>query len=59
LERAGVYEIEITSLKGQLLYSDRREGPTNQIELSSFEKGLYFITVRSKDYVITEKIIKQ
>lgn len=52
------YDIAITSLNGQLLYNDRMEGPTHQIDMSSFEIGLYFITVRSKDYVRTEKIIK-
>jgi predicted MPP superfamily phosphohydrolase len=53
------YSIEIHSLNGQLIYSTRMDGPTHQIDLSSFEKGLYFITVRSRDYVRTEKIIKQ
>jgi hypothetical protein len=50
--------IVITSLNGQLLYTDRMEGYTHQIDLSSFEKGLYFITVKSRDYARTEKIIK-
>lgn len=54
----GQYLIEITSLNGQLLYSDLLEGPTHQIDLSSFENGLYFIKDRSRDYVRTEKIIK-
>jgi hypothetical protein len=52
------YTIEIHSLNGQLLQSTQMEGPTHQIDLSSFEKGLYFITVRSEDFVRTEKIIK-
>jgi hypothetical protein len=52
------YNIEITSLNGQLVYIGRMEGLTHQIDLSSFEKGLYFITIRSRDYVRTEKIIK-
>jgi hypothetical protein len=54
----GQYTIEITSLNGQLLYNTNMEGPTFQIDISSFEKGVYFITVRSRDYVRTEKIIK-
>jgi len=54
----GLYSIEMTSLNGQLLYSDKIEGPTHQIDLSSLQKGLYFITVTSKDFVRTEKIIK-
>ena len=55
----GQYFFEITSLNGQLLYTNKMEGPTHQIDLSSYEKGLYFITVRSRDFVKTEKIIKQ
>ncbi len=52
------HAIEIHTLNGQLLYSDKIEGPTLQIDLSSFQKGLYFITVRSRDFVRTEKILK-
>jgi hypothetical protein len=55
----GQYSINITSLNGQLLYIDKVERPTHQIDLSLFEKGLYFITIRSRDYVWTKKIIKQ
>jgi len=50
--------VEITSLNGQLLYSAIMEGPTLQLDLSSFQKGVYFITIRSRDDVKTEKIIK-
>lgn len=52
------HSINITSLNGQLIYSTRMEGTTHQIDLSSFQKGAYFITIRSKDYVTTRKIIK-
>ena len=52
------HTIKITSLNGQLLYTDRMDSPTHQIDLSSFEKGLYLLTIRSGDYVRTEKIIK-
>lgn len=54
----GLYFIELSSLNGQLIYSTRMEGTTHQIDLSSFEKGVYFITIRSKDSVTTRKIIK-
>lgn len=57
--RLGHFNIEIISLNGQLLYSDNIEGPVHQIDLSSFEKSIYFITVRSKDYLKAVKIIKQ
>jgi len=50
--------VEITSLNGQLLHSTEMEGTTHQIDLSSFQNGVYFITIRSKDFIITSKIIK-
>jgi hypothetical protein len=56
--KVGQYTIELNSINGQLLYNDIIEGPTHQIDLSSFQKGLYLITVRSMDFVRTEKIIK-
>ncbi len=52
------HSVEITSLNGRLLYSNQIEGPTYQIDLSSFQKGVYIIMIRSRDYVRTEKIIK-
>ena len=54
----GQHSIEITSLNGQLIYSTQMEGTSHQINISSFQKGVYFITIRSRDYVRTEKIIK-
>jgi len=52
------HSVEITSLNGRLLYSNQIEEPTYQIDLSSFQKGVYIIMIRSRDYVRTEKIIK-
>lgn len=52
------YKIEITSLNGQEIYSGNMEGTTHQIDLSSFQKGVYFITISSKNLVVTSKIIK-
>jgi len=54
----GHYVIEITSLNGQRIYGTQKDGPTHQIDLSSFQKGVYFITIRSKGFVTTRKIIK-
>ena len=50
--------MEITSLNGQLLLSQELKGPTHYLDLSSFQKGVYFITIRSKDFVTTRKIVK-
>jgi hypothetical protein len=52
------YSFGITSLNGQLLFSGQVEGTTHQLDLSSFQSGVYFITIRSKDFVITRKIVK-
>jgi len=38
--------------------SEEMDGISFQIDLSSFPKGIYFITIRSKDFVTTEKVIK-
>ncbi len=56
--KVGLYSIEINSLNGHILFSSGMKGTTQQIDLSFFRKGVYFITIRSKDFVKTEKIIK-
>ena len=53
-----LYNIEITSLNGQHLLSRELKGTTHQLNLSSFQKGVYIITIRSNDFVTTRKIIK-
>ena len=52
------YSIEIISLNGQMIYNTAKEGTSFQIDFSSFQKGAYFITISSKDFVITRKIMK-
>jgi len=56
--REGQYSIKLNSTNGQLLYRDEMEGSSHQIDLSTFQKGVYFITIRSKDFLATMKIIK-
>jgi hypothetical protein len=53
-----LYSIEISSMNGHLLFTGKMEGTTHQINLSSFQGGIYFITIKSKDFVTTRKIIK-
>jgi predicted GH43/DUF377 family glycosyl hydrolase len=55
----GEHTIEITSVNGQLILSFKRSGSFHQIDLSSLQKGLYFITISLEDNVITRKIIKK
>jgi uncharacterized protein (TIGR02145 family) len=54
----GRHTIEIISLNGQILYTNKTEGSTLQIDLSSLQKGIYIITVRSRDQIWQKKIIK-
>jgi hypothetical protein len=50
--------VEITSSKGQLISRKEMDGTTLQLDLSSFRQGVYVITIRSKDFLITRKIVK-
>ena len=52
------YSIEISSLNAQLLFRIEAKGSVQHLDLSPFQKGVYFITIRSKDFVATRKIIK-
>jgi len=52
------YNIEITSLNGKQILTEEMEGTSHQLDLSSLQKGVYLITIRSKDFVTTRKIIK-
>lgn len=52
------FEIEIYTLKGHLIYSAGMERNSSQIDLSPIQRGVYIITLRSKDFVTTRKIIK-
>ena len=53
-----LYNIDITSLNGQLILSKEMEGTSHQFDLSSFREGVYFITIMSKNFVTTRKIVK-
>jgi len=54
----GAFTFEITSLNGQQILVVEMEGTLHQLDLSCFQKGVYFITIRSKEFVATRKIIK-
>ncbi len=51
-------KIEIFSVNGDQLYSNNLEKSLHRIDLSSYQKGIYFITISSEDFVTTRKIIK-
>ena len=53
-----IHRVDISSISGQILQSYNMDQTIFQLDLSSFQKGIYFITIRSKDFVTTRKIIK-
>jgi hypothetical protein len=54
----GQYAVEIRSISGHMFYKQQMQGDKHRIDLSSLAKGIYFITVRSKEAVTTKKIVK-
>ena len=50
--------IEIYSINGTIVFRKEVLSNSEQIDLSPFSKGVYFVTVRSKEYVRTAKIVK-
>ena len=50
--------VTISGINGQILYSEDITDPKCQIDLSSFQKGIYLITIRSEYFVSTRKLIK-
>jgi len=56
--KPGTYSFAIISSNGLPVYKDHMTGSTHQVDLSYMQKGVYFITIRSKDFVTTKKIIK-
>jgi hypothetical protein len=54
----GSYQIEITSLNGQVLYSKMITESIHQIDLSAFRNGLYLITIKSNKFFTTRRISK-
>jgi len=50
--------VEVHTLNGQLIYCNKLIGKSQQIDFSYLDKGVYFITIRSENFVRTEKMIK-
>ena len=55
---SGDYILEITSLNGSVIDRQHITDKTHRLDISSFQKGVYFISIRSKDFTTTRKIIK-
>jgi len=59
LKHVARYLINISDINGKVLYTRGITGPTDQIDLSSFQNGVYLIIIETDDFVTTRKIIKQ
>jgi len=52
------FDIEITSVNGQVIHRETMDGTKHQVEMKHFQKGLYFVSIRSETFVTTRKVIK-
>ena len=52
-------EIFIYNDMGQLVYQQKNNSSSQQIDLSAQPKGIYFVKVQSADKVYTEKVVVQ
>jgi hypothetical protein len=50
--------LEIHSINGQLIHSLRLSGSSGSIDLSAFPKGVFIVSIRSRDFNSTGKIVK-
>ena len=52
-------EIQIRSIDGKLVYEQRSKSKNQlKIDLSAYQKGIYFVTIRSQDSVRIVKMVK-
>ena len=54
----GPFHFTLTTASGQLICSETFTGNVHNADLQSFDKGIYLLTVRSRNSVITNRIIK-
>lgn len=49
------FDVEIYTILGQVINSVRA---INQIDVSSFDQGVYFLKIKTKNNTITQRIVK-
>ncbi len=59
LNRIQPFKIEIINLHGKIMYQSEETGISHNVNLLSFNSGIYFVRVKSKDFALTQKILKQ
>jgi len=50
--------IEIINSQGQVLLKDKATKGINQYDISSFQKGIYFVILHNNQIVITKTLLK-
>ena len=54
-----IYSISISDIKGSLIFSKSYEQNNTLINVSNFDKGIYFLEIETNDGVINKKLILQ
>jgi hypothetical protein len=52
-------EIEIYDLLGNIIYTSPLHSPNQEMDISPFQSGIYFLKTKMKEGTITKKIVKQ
>jgi hypothetical protein len=58
LDGPGTQLLDISSITGRRLFRQEVEGETLQIDIASFPKGVYVISLSNGDHVAIDKFIK-
>jgi hypothetical protein len=54
----GPWYVTITTINGQVIFERKMDGESGQLDLSDYPKGVYLITIRSKEAFQTSRIVK-
>ena len=54
----GAYSMKLCTLTGQVIHRENFAGKSLRVDLSSYRKGLYFITLKKEGFAVTRRIIK-
>lgn len=53
------YSLELITISGRSIYQSKMQGNFHQINLRDLSSGIYFVRVKSKDFVSIRKVIKK
>jgi len=58
LQKEGIHEYSVYSVNGQQVLEGILEGSSHTIDISTLDRGMYFIKVSSPELVVTRKFLK-